>query len=81
MRRKNIQKYQKKKKNELKGLPEDLIIKLEEVSKNLDEYNYNRLYPLFKIPENMTFKKFDEILRDNIVYRKFKQIISKGAKY
>ena len=29
----------------------------------------------------MTFKEFDEILKDNIVYRKFKQIISKGAKY
>ena len=79
--KKKYPKISEEKKNELKGLPEDLIIKLEEVSKNLDEYNYNRLYPLFKIPENMTFKEFDEILKDNIVYRKFKQIISKGAKY
>ena len=69
------------KKNSLKGLPKDLIIKLEEVSKNLDDYNYNRLYPLFRIPDNMTSEEFHEILKDNIVYKKFMKIISTDAKY
>ena len=58
-----------------------MIIKLEEASKNLDEYNYNRLYPIFKIPDNMTSEEFDEILKDNIVYKKFMKIISKNSKY
>ena len=42
----NEKKISEEKKNSLKRLPEGLIKKLEEVSKNLDEYNYHRLYPL-----------------------------------
>ena len=79
--KKKFSKISEEKKNSLKGLPEELIIKLEEASKNLDEYNYNRLYPIFKIPDNMTSEEFDEILKDNIVYKKFMKIISKNSKY
>ena len=79
--KKKFSKISEEKKNSLKGLPEELIIKLEEVSKNLDEYNYNRLYPIIKIPDNMTSEEFDEILKDNIVYKKFMKIISKNSKY
>ena len=81
--KKKFSKISEEKKKSLKGLPKELIIKLEEVSKNLDEYNYHRLYPLFKIPDNMTSEEFEEILKDNVVYKKFKKIISKypNSKY
>ena len=78
---KKIEKEIEEEKNNLKGLPEYLINKLIEVGKNLDDYNYNRLYPIFKIPDNMTEEQFKEILKNNKVYKKFMKIISKGGKY
>ena len=69
-------------KQNLKGLPESFIKKLEEVEENLEEYNYHRLYPLFQIPENMTSEEFDNSLKNNKVYKKFKKIIdNQDAKY
>ena len=68
-------------KSSLKGLPDHLIKKLEEAEKNIDNYGYHQLYPLFKIPENMTSEHFDEILKNNLVYKKFKAIAVDDKKY
>ena len=65
----------------LKGLPDHLIKKLEEDEKNIDNYGYHQLYPLFKIPDNMTSEHFDEILKNNLVYKKFKAIAIDEKKY
>jgi len=65
----------------LKGLPDHLIKKLEEAEKNIDNYGYHQLYPLFKIPDNMTSEHFDEILKNNLVYKKFKAIAIDEKKY
>ena len=68
-------------KSSLKGLPEHLIKKLEEAEKNIDNYGYRQLYPLFKIPDKMTSEEFDEILKNNLVYKKFKAIAIDDKKY
>ena len=62
-------------------MPEDLIKKLEEAEKNIDNYGYRQLYPLFKIPDKMTSEEFDEILKNNLVYKKFKAIAIDDKKY
>ena len=54
---------------------------LEEAEENLDKYNYHSLYPLFKIPDNMSSEEFDDILKNNRVYKKFKKIASDDKKY
>ena len=56
-------------------LPQELIDKLNEVEKNLDKYNYNRLYPIFRVPEGMTKQRFKELLKDNVVYKKFLKVL------
>ena len=68
-------------KSNLKRLPDFLARKLEEAEENLEEYNYHRLFPLFKVPDNMTPTEFDDILKNNRVYKKFMKIISNDAKY
>ncbi len=68
-------------KSSLKGLPDDLIKKLEEAEKNIDNYGYRQLYSLFKIPDNMTLEQFEEILKNNFVYKKFKRIATDNKKY
>ena len=68
-------------KSSLKGLPDDLIKKLEEAEKNIDNYGYRQLYSLFKIPDNMTLEQFEEILKNNFVYKKFKRIATDDKKY
>ena len=68
--------------DELKELPKDLRIKIKEAEKDLDNYNYHSLYPLFKIPEGMSEDKFKKILKDNVVYQKFmRSLPGKGEKY
>ena len=52
-----------------------LLIKLKEVKKNLNKYNYNTLYPLFRVPKGMTKQRFKELLKDNIVYKKFMRML------
>ena len=56
-------------------LPQSYKDKLKEVEKDLDNYNYNTLYPLFRIPKGMTFNRFKELLKDNPVYKKFMRIL------
>ena len=68
-------------KSSLKGLPDDLIKKLEKAEKNIDNYSYRQLYSLFKIPDNMTLEQFEEILKNNFVYKKFKRIATDDKKY
>ena len=51
-------------------MPDDLIKKLEKAEKNIDNYSYRQLYSLFKIPDNMTLEQFEEILKNNFVYKK-----------
>ena len=68
-------------KSSLKGLPEDLIKKLEQAEKNIDNYGYRQLYPLFKIPDYMTLEQFEEILKNNLAYKKFKRIATDDKKY
>ena len=55
-------------KSSLKGLPDYLIKKLEDAEKNIDNYGYRQLYPLFKIPDYLTLEQFEEILKNNFVY-------------
>lgn len=53
-------------------LPESFLKELEEVQKNLDNYKtYHSLYPLFRIPKGMSVEKFNELLKNNIVFKKF----------
>ena len=67
---------------ETKELPKSFIDKLKEVEKNLDQYNYHSLYPLFKIPKGMNEAKFKKLLEDNPVYQKYKKSCPKnGDKY
>ena len=67
---------------ENKELPQSLIDKLNEVRKNLDQYNYHSLFPLFIIPDGMTKAKFKELLKDNPVYKRFQECCPKnGDKY
>ena len=68
-------------KTSLKGLPDDLIKKLEEAENNIDNYGYRQLYPLFKIPDNMTLEQFEEIVKNNLAYKKFKRIATDDKKY
>ena len=69
-------------KYEIKELPQSFLNKLKEAGKNLDQYNYHSLYPLFKIPEGMSSAKFKALLKDNPVYKKFKNSFpKKGDKY
>ena len=51
-----------------------MIKQLEEAEKNLDDYNYHSLFPLFKIPDNMISEELDEILKNNKVYKKIENI-------
>lgn len=45
--------------------------RLNEAEKNLNDYNYHSLFPLFEIPQGISRSEFDELLKDNIVYKKF----------
>ena len=56
-------------------LPESFMKKLKEVEKNLENYNYHSLFPLFKIPNGMSFEEFKELLKDNPVYQKFMKVL------
>ena len=47
----------------------------------IDNYGYRQLSSLFKIPDNMTLEQFEEILKNNFVYKKFKRIITDNKKY
>ena len=49
--------------------------KLKEVEKDLENYNYHSLYPLFKIPNDMSPEEFKELLKDNPVYKKFMKVL------
>ena len=68
-------------KNPLTKLPDSMVKLLEEAEENLDKYNYHSLFPLFKIPNNMSSEEFDDILKNNRVYKKFKKIASDDKKY
>ena len=70
-----------KEEKELKELPDYQIKLLEEADKNLDKYGYHQLYPLFKIPDNMSREKFNDILKNNRVYKKFSEIAKDNKKY
>ena len=61
---KNIEKYFSK----------EFVEKLKEIEKNLDNYNYNTLFPFFRVPKTMTQKTFNDLLKGNIVYEKFMKI-------
>ena len=39
-----------------------------------------QLYPLFQIPKNMTLEQFEGILKNNLVYKKFKRIATDDKK-
>ena len=77
MRCRQISKEEKK----LKELHDYQIKLLEEADKNLDKYGYHQLYPLFKIPDNMSREKFNDILKNNRVYKKFLEIAKDNKKY
>ena len=55
-------------------LPESFLKQLEEVQKNLELYTYHSLYPLFKIPKGMSVEKFNELLKNNVVYKRFMKL-------
>lgn len=77
-----VDKEKKTNKKEMDQLPKELLDTLSEVEQNLDEYNYHSLFPLFKIPEGMSLEVFQELLKDNPVYKKFKKLLpSKNKKY
>ena len=40
-----------------------------------------KLYPLFKIPDYMTLEQYNKILKNNLVYKKFKRIATDDKKY
>ena len=56
-------------------LPESFVKKLKEVEKNFENYNYYYLFPLFKIPNNMSHEEFKDLLKDNLVYKKFMKVL------
>ena len=75
----NVDIYKEKKyseKNLEEKLPKEFIEKLKEVEKNLDKYNYNTLFPIFKVPKNMSQKEFNKLLKGNPVYEKLMKIYS-----
>ena len=75
----NVDIYKEKKyseKNLEEKLPKEFIEKLKEVEKNLDKYNYNTLFPIFKVPKNMSKKEFNKLLKGNPVYEKLMKIYS-----
>ena len=74
-------KISKEEKDSLKGLPDSFIIKLKEAEKNLENLSYRKLYPLFRIPDNMTPEDFNELLKNNIVYKKFMKYSQDDEKY
>ena len=77
-----VDKEKKTNKKEMDQLPKELLDTLSEIEQNLDEYNYHSLFPLFKIPEGMSLEVFQELLKDNPVYKKFKKLLpSKNKKY
>ena len=62
--------------------PKSFIEKLKEIEKNLEIYNYNSLFPIFLVPRNMSREEFDDLLKDNIVYKKFIKILpNEDVKY
>jgi hypothetical protein len=64
------------------NLPESLLKILSEVEKNLEEYNYHSLFPLFRIPPGMPVEVFKNLLKDNVVYQKYQKLLSnKNSKY
>ena len=84
LRKRNTKNNSKEEKSSLKGLPEHLIKKLEEAKKNIDKYGYRQLYLLyllFQIPKNMTLEQFEKILKNNLVYKKFKRFFTDDKKY
>ena len=62
-------------KEKIHKLPESFMEKLKEVEKDLENYNYHSLYPLFKIPNDMSPEEFKELLKDNPVYKKFMKVL------
>lgn len=56
-------------------LPESFIKNLKEAENNLESYNYHTLFPLFKIPKGMKAEEFNELLKDNPVYKKFMKVL------
>lgn len=63
---------EEEKDEKINELPESFLLELEEVQQNLDNYKtYQSLYPLFRIPKGMTIEKFNELLKNNIVFKKF----------
>ena len=68
---KKFGKFEKNKKNKIEKLPDWFMERLNEAEKNLNDYNYHSLFPLFEIPQGISRSKFDELLKDNIVYKKF----------
>ena len=62
-------------------MPDYLIKKLEDAEKNVGGCGCRRLYPLFKIPDYLTLEQFEEILKNNFVYKKFKRIATDDKKY
>ena len=64
------------KKNIEKKLSKEFIDELKEIEKNLDDYNYNTLFPFFCISKNMSQEEFNKLLKGNIVYEKFMKIVS-----
>ena len=56
-------------------LPDRFMKQLSEAEKNLNEYNYHSLFPLFEIPQGISREEFNELLKDNIVYQKFLKVL------